>query len=82
MKLAFILTTSISNVQKQASILTTSLFQKKKNETGWGRTTEDDFTFNVVLPHEDLILFRKKISTDPILQIDGQKDLEIQKKPL
>jgi len=29
----------------------------KKNETGWG---EDDCTFNVVLPHDDLTLFHKK----------------------
>jgi len=59
---------------KLVSILTTSLF-KKKIIIGLG---EDDFTFNVVLPHNDLTHLKKK-STNPILQIHGQNDSEIQK---
>jgi len=31
--------------------------KKKRNQTGWG---EDDFTFNIVLPHDDLTHFKKK----------------------
>jgi len=61
------LTTSISNIIKPAFTLTTDLhpndipfFEKKKNETGLG---ENDFTFNVVLPHDDL--FRKKNFNEP-----------------
>jgi len=41
-------------------------FLKKKTKIGW---VEDDFTCNVVLHSDNLILFGKKISTDPILQI-------------
>ena len=38
-------------------------FLEKKKETG---TVEDDFTFNVVLHHDDLILFCKKKFNEPI----------------
>jgi len=50
--------------------------EKKKKETG---TVEDDFTFNVVFHHHDLILFWKKYSTDLFLQIVGQSDPFLQK---
>ena len=38
-------------------------FLKKKKETS---TVEDDFTFNVVLHHDDLTLFYKKNFNGPI----------------
>jgi len=43
--------------------MTTLLFLKKKNETG---PVEDDFTYNVVLHHDDLTLFDKKKINEPI----------------
>jgi len=56
-----------------------AFWKKKKKETG---TVEDDFTFNVVLHHDDLTLFCKKKFKRPFFTNSWSKWSLFTKKPV